>query len=53
VASDDPALLSTPQMVASAHSSAARILLPALVLASAVAMLAWIGMRRRGKSAKA
>jgi hypothetical protein len=53
VASDDPALFSTPQTVASEHSTVARVLLPALLLAVAVALLAWIVVRRRGKSAKA
>jgi len=51
VASDDPALFSTPQTVASEHSSVARVLLPAVVLAMAVAMIGWIVMRRRGESA--
>jgi len=52
VASDDPALFSTPQTVAAEHSSVARVLLPAVVLA-VVALLAWIVMRLRGKAAKA
>ena len=53
IASDDPALFSTPQTVASEHSSVARLLLPAVVLAVAVAMLVWIVMRRRGQATKA
>ena len=52
VAFDDPALFSTPQAIASEHSSVARFLLPAVVLAGAAATLAWVVTRRRGMSAK-
>ena len=53
VAFDDPALFSTPHAIASEHSSVARVVLPAVVLAVAIAMLAWVVIRRRGTSAKA
>lgn len=53
VASHDPALFSTAQTVGSEHSSVARILLPAVVLAVAVALLILIVTRRRSRAVKA
>jgi hypothetical protein len=47
VATDDPALFSTPQAVASEHTDAARVMLPALVLVLAAAGLVGVVVRRR------
>jgi hypothetical protein len=52
VASSDPALFSTPLTVASERASVTRILIPAVVLAVTVAVLAWTMLRRRGRAAK-
>jgi len=47
VASDDPGLFSTPQTVASEHTSVARVVLPAGVLAVAVGACIWVVVRHR------
>jgi hypothetical protein len=52
VASDDPALFSTPQSVASAHSSPARVVLPAVVLLAAAGVCVWVVVRRHCKVAE-
>jgi len=47
VASDDPGLFSTPRTVASARTSASRIVLPAVVLAAAAGACFWVVARHR------
>lgn len=47
VASDDPALLSTPSAVAAEHTSAGVYLLPGLLLLAAAGGTVWLVVRRR------
>jgi len=47
VASGDPGLLSTPATVASSHTSTTLYLVSAVLLGSAVAIGAWLLVRRR------
>lgn len=49
VASDDPALFSTVQAVASEHASPTRVLVPAAVLAIAAGLCVWVVARRRSR----
>lgn len=46
-ASDDPALFSTPETVASEQASSARVVLPAALFVIALAACIWIVVRRR------
>lgn len=52
VASDDPALFSTPSAVASERTSVAPVVLPAVVLAAAAASCVWVVIRHRRKVAE-
>jgi len=52
VASDDPGLFSTPQTVASAQTSAVRVVLPAIGLAAAAGLLVWVVLRRRSRGTR-
>ena len=47
VASDDPALFSTPRTVATEHASAVRVALPAVVLVAAAGVCVWVVVRHR------
>ncbi len=49
VASNDPALFSTPQTVASEHASDTRVVLPAVVLAVSTGLCIWVIIRRRSR----
>jgi len=53
VASDDPALFSTPQTVASEHTSVARVALPAAVLVLAIGTCVWVVVRHRREASAA
>jgi len=50
IAAGDPALFSTPRAVASEQTSAARVVLPAVVLAAALGGLVWVVLRRRRRA---
>ena len=53
VASDDPGLFSTPRTVASEHTSIARVVLPAGVLAVAAGACIWVVVRHRREASAA